>query len=53
MTKKQINNFIIDDKYHLLKENGESYLSYQLLRLKLYIIKLRGLNNERNKNYQQ
>ncbi len=40
MEKKDINNFIIDDKYHLLKEKEDTYISYQLLRLRLYIIKV-------------
>ena len=37
MDKKLIlESMIISDKYHLLKEN-ENYITYQLLRLKLYI----------------
>ncbi len=40
MKKQEINNFIIDDKYHLLKEEEETYISYQLLRFRLYIIKV-------------
>ena len=40
MEKQDINNFIIDDKYHLLKEEEDTYISYQLLRFRLYIIKV-------------
>ena len=40
MEKEDINNFIIDDKYHLLKEKQDAYISYQLLRFRLYIIKV-------------
>ena len=40
MEKQDINNFIIDDKYHLLKEEEDTYISYQLLRLRLCIIKV-------------
>ena len=43
MEKEDINNFIIDDKYHLLKEKQDTYISYQLLRFRLYIIKVLGI----------
>ena len=47
MDKKLIlESMTISDKYHLLKEN-ENYITYQLLRLKLYIKHLiKGDRNE-------
>ena len=36
MRNKEIEDIIISDKLHILRDN-ESYITYQLLRLKLYI----------------